>query len=177
MGFSLLPGAGRLPNAPAKGLVFIAGATASSATSVSINNCFSGAYNNYRAILTGSASGLVNLDMRFRTGGTDNTSATQSSQYLEAASSTVTGFRGSSLSYMNIGGIAATASVAVVDIYSPALAESTMFTAINGHTVATPSLNTLAGGFSGSTQFDGLTFYIASGTFTVSLTVYGYANP
>ena len=164
------------------GLVYITQATGSATNTLSINNCFTSTYQNYKVIITQSAiSSTVTMNIRFRVGGSDDTTA--NTQYMantatEAGGSSV--LAGANQAQLTLGfvGTASPNAGSVIDIFSPQVAARTWGTT---QRYEFDSVNYVAR--SGSfvkdevTSYDGLTLFAASAaTFTATVYVYGYRN-
>ena len=165
------------PATPASGLTLITSSTFSSVSSVSLpNSTFSSTYDNYYLTVnfsSGSASG--DSFIRFRTSGTDNSSASyfvtgqkisltpiqtligNSSQtsiagpYIEASSGTETNFSWT--------------------IFNPNLSAVTMMLMNSSTRSFTTDIR--SSGFNGTTVFDSLTLFPVSGTFSGTYRIYG----
>lgn len=161
------------------GLYFIASGTFSAVTSVSVNNCFSSTYRNYRIVIGELSHSTTSVNrIRMRVGGvdnsatawdyayrgiyatgaaTDNTNTTQTGLYVGDTNSTVTGV--SSFSF---------------DVYSPYMAQRTIFMGqiLNLYTAF---FSENGGGVHNVTSsFDGFTLYTSAGTISGNYQVYGY---
>ena len=171
-----------VPTGIQSALVYITQATPSAVTSVSINNCFTSAYENYRIVVNISTFSTADgrLTMRLRAGGVDT-----STNYLSQRG----GFSGAtSFANANVYGTdemyfasiitaAPRGCFATHDILSPQIASQTVMggtlgwlDVINGSTVAIAwNAQTTA------TSFDGFTL-LGTQAFTGTIRVYGYQN-
>jgi hypothetical protein len=141
-------------------------------------NTFTSTYNNYRIIFSKLiASGNVDTYMRLRAAGSDNTTSNYSWSYTGARSNNTTFSNGGAAqSFFNIG---STRSVEYggfsLDLYSP---QSTQFTGLtaqwNGGETSHSNFGTTGGCFTATTSFDSASFYLSSGTWTGSYSVFGY---
>jgi len=141
-------------------------------STVSVDNVFSSLYDNYRVLLTASASSASYIYARLRTGGTDNSSALYARQRLIAYGGSVSAV--SSLTDTRIEDMLhSNTSLNPYDFEfrGPAIAAVTSWTLAGGD-----SGNHVVGNgfFTTATQFDGITFYGPSGTITGSLTITGH---
>lgn len=159
-------------------MVLITTQTFSAATTVSVNNCFSTTYDNYR-ILVAVSSSTSNLNIRMRSSGTDNSSSNYYFNGPEMSTSSVTSpsaARSIGLQNYAITGIYGTGpGYASIDIYAPYLAQKTALTSsaiTNGDTDLFQRLMSML--MNVTTAYDGFTIYPASNTITGSLSVYGY---
>lgn len=162
-----------------QGLVHINTTTFSAVSSVSINDVFTSDYQNYKVLIKGiSSNNGVDTFIRYRTSGTDNSSATYQLQYIEYFNSTLGAFRANNQTNALIGLFDDDndANFISTEISSPNLAArttalSTAISANGGGFVRTPYTY-----FNNTTIFDGFTFYGSSGTLTGTIRVYGYRN-
>ena len=162
-----------VPASSPSGLAFIT-STAVSATSFSINNCFSATYNNYRIIYDFTVADQ-NMNMRLRVGGTDNSTANYDKQRFYCSGTTVQGQKVQAATnwtdYLGSTG----ASFWVMDIFNPFVAAKTAAWLENGYNNATdPAFNLGSLQQRESISFDGFT--ISGGnTMTGTCYVYGYS--
>ena len=160
------------------GLVLITSESFSAVSSVSVNNCFSGSYKNYRLLISGTSSGTgVDLRFRWRVGGSDNSTASSYvRQQLIAASTTVAASR-QTLDYGAFGQWSSTLiSTSSVDVFDVFAADQTGWLA---HTLSSENdagMYNYFGNHNQTTSYDGITLYPSSGTFTGTLRVYGYKD-
>ena len=168
------------PSGGGSGFTLITSSSFSGTTSHSVNNCFSSTYTNYRILWNFNAFGnepVVN--MRLRASGTDTSSTTYNrvrliGQLGSAASATADDTFWQ-LVYGDDG--QAYASSVSMDIYAPQAANRT--TAIWNFVGYSPNdmVGAYSGKQSGSTQFDGFTFYTDNSTnFSGTVRIYGYSN-
>jgi hypothetical protein len=161
------------------GLVYISSTTYSGSSAVSINNCFSSAYTNYRII--GShipSSSLVNFNMRLRASTTDqsgaNYQATNARLYNTNAQDSSSS--GATTMYFSNGGIASFPYAFAMDIYDPFGNTPTLVQhdAVNFEAAVAGVRWWAMGGYKANYSADGFTVYPTSGTWTGTITVYGY---
>ena len=164
---------------PRSGLVFVKSGTCSAlAGGLSIDDCFSATYNNYRIIVSGVCpASTTNFEARLRVSGTDATTA-YTSQFIRAVSTTVTGGAGTSDPASAMVGVVSTAeSIVSIDVAGPFLAQQTAFTATNG---VSSRLDFCSAIHSTATSYTGLSFFPdvnqPARTLTITARVYGYAN-
>lgn len=166
------------------GLVYIAKATLSAATTLNVNNCFSSSYENYRIIATGGVTSVAtggNVTMRMRASGTDNTTASAYNYYGLETGSTYAPISSAETSFfVGFGGFNTANSrwgSLCIDVLNPFGAQWTTIQAVGlGVTSGGAERGTLiAGSHRVATSYDGFTlFYPQSITLTVR--VYGYNN-
>ena len=152
--------------------------TFSGASSVSLNNIFSATYDFYRMIINVQPSTTLDLSMRYRTSGTDNTSASYNYEaFVARASNTSTSVSSATnqTSFIIAGTNSGSANAFAMDIYKPFNSDDFTKHSLLGHMHdSTSYIASFRGGvFGGSTSFDGLTIF-NGGTMTGSLVVYGY---
>lgn len=152
--------------AAAGGAVYIDKATPSAASSISINNCFTSAYDWYQIRFRLSvASGTPTLGIRLRASGTDNTS---SNYYDSTPTSTATS--------AIVAGLSTTEGWGVIDVFDPARAVATVLRSAYSIGVTGPAPSQYAASHNVSSAFDGFTLTPASSTITGTIRVYGYRN-
>jgi hypothetical protein len=149
----------------------------SAVTSLSLNGVFTSAYDNYLVVfgpIAGSTG--VNVFMRYRASGSDNSTASSYTYQLLQANSTFTNgaFR-ESQSYQRIADPSATQrSGYSYHIYGPYLAQPTAFRCTSIRDYSSATIDDWAGTHNQSTSYDGFTIYVASGNFTGTIHVFGY---
>lgn len=152
--------------------------TFASASTISVNGCFTSSYDNYRVMVTStSGSTSERLLIRMRASGTDNSGATaygfslvQSAtsgawinlDFSTGTSSLTCGYKNSTLR-----------SSESLDLYAPFLAEQTAIV-VSGQYGVIPFVG--GGSHNVSTSYDGFSLICATGDVTGSLRVYGYRN-
>ena len=160
------------------GLDLITTSTFSTVSSVSINNCFSSTYENYRIIVTGTNTVENLILMRLRGSSTDAAGSDYGTQSVNINSTTVSVDAVTSQTNLR-GGVFSTAFGGfTLDIYSPQLAQPTSFFAqsVNFVSGGTPRFLSYTSRHGLSTAYDGFSLIPASGTMTGTLRVYGYRN-
>jgi hypothetical protein len=167
------------------GLNLVNSTTFSAVSSQSLNSVFSATYDNYRIVISYTAAGAaspVQVKMRMRASGSDNTGTYYTANYYYY------GGTFTDLSYeTNAGFLAGYASnnttegpsLAVIDIMNPFAASPTVMQG-EGQTFLSNLGHSYAQRFSGTsfaaTSFDGFTLIPASSTITGKVRVYGYSN-
>jgi len=157
-------------------LVRITTQTFTTSAAVNIDSCFSTTYDNYIVKLNVNSSASSNaLQMRFRTGGTTNTTSNYGNSwtyngYGGGATGNLGSASGSNILYLQ--DITANPAVVNMDINNPFTSFNTMITYLgnqgNGYAV------TGAGQFATTTSFDGISIISAAGTITGTISIYGY---
>lgn len=166
------------------GLTQVANVSFTSASTVSVNNVFTSTYDNYVITVTGTSSADLDVAMRFRSSGTDTTSA----NYQSVAQRL---YVGPPLSTSNAGAVNATSignvfglgngrtSSATVNVFRPCTSDSwKTISATNAfnHSGVNALTASMSGTLNSTTVFDGFTFFVASGNITGTLKVYGLRN-
>jgi hypothetical protein len=147
----------------------------SSCATLSLNGVFSATYDNYMVAIRFDPSADVDIQMRLRASGTDNSTASSYvTQYIYATSTSVTSYRSSA------GTIAAflwgrnvQRNGATANFYGPYLAQPTAFRTVSVDDVSSASLIDVAGTHNQSTAYDGFTLTVNGGTFDGLVSVYG----
>lgn len=160
----------------ANGLVTFSGTV----SKIILNGVFTGTYSNYRVLVKIGQQDISSyLQMRFATGGTENTSASygfNGTQQIGAG--TVSGFYSSGVTSALLGNGAGDTTVSL-DIFNPYVAARTRYNATcGGYNAALGSWTTNGLFDNTSLLFDGLSFYPGTGSFsgTGTIQVYGYTN-
>ncbi len=158
------------------GLVLVNTTTFSAAASVSVNNCFTSAYKNYKILWDLDPTANVTTLLRLRASGADNTSANYwygiaVGNYATGGSTT--GASGQTSWQITSTDAGTSPSWGSMDLMGPQVAENSAYLGLTAYSQAAGSMS---GGFFNSAQFDGFTFFPQSGTITGSLRVYGYRN-
>lgn len=164
------------------GMVLVATQSFTSASSVSFNNIFTSAYDNYRVLVDLIGSTAQDLHLRYRTSGVDNTTSNYEMAVYRFFSTNSAGglFYGSAplAQLAKTDGTARTTSVDMT-IFGPQKNQFTRNSHLSMHPVSgtTGTSSAFGGhGFMDSTVFDGITIYPNTGTITGIVRVYGYRN-
>lgn len=152
--------------------------TFSASSGVSVNGCFSTAYENYRMILNITLKGTTaNTNFRFRVGGADNTASSYNwtaSYYL--ASNNFQSYRTTNANFAQVwSSIGQDKEQASMEVYSPNLVHTTAASMSGSHGAGDINWNGSLG-HATTTQFDGFTIYPSTGTLTGTIRIYGYNN-
>jgi hypothetical protein len=156
------------------GLVLVSSSTFSAQSTVSFNNVFSSAYDNYRVTVNLTPSTAADISFRFRTSGTDNTAASYNRQIVYGGYNNTTTANGASgataffISYASTTSINLTNSL---DVMNPNLSAISW---VSGFYTANNSGGLTVNNFGTTTVFDGFTIYPTAGTITGTIKVYGY---
>jgi hypothetical protein len=179
MGAKLASLSGVLGATQDRGLTFITSSTFSAASSVSVDGCFTAAYDNYRVMIrtTGGGTGTVQTYLRLRVAGVDSSAASYNAVNVYGYPNTAGAEGFNAATEIDLGtNDLSNASVRSLDFHSPALAAKTLITgtAAMYHGSVTWVSRAVAGGHSASTAYDGFTIYPLSSTLTGALFIYGY---
>ena len=161
------------------GLVLLNTTIFSASSSVSIDNCFSSTYQNYRFVLDldSASASATSMGFRLRTSGTDS-SASYSYYGFEpnALAATIYTFNSGSATKGAFGYQTSEGGLFTVDVANPFIARATSYT--SAYSVTSAGYATIGGWSAGShrvsTSYDGLSIIPASGTITGTIKVYGY---
>jgi hypothetical protein len=164
------------------GLVYITQATPSAVNSVSINDCFSSTYQNYRIIFTPTTSVGVNsyISLRYRVSSTDTTTGYKYVEINSDGSSVGTSVDGQGTTLMVVGYIDPTSKGMAywLEIQDPNQAQKTKcnIATQNYSAAGAYTIRNIGGAQADTTQFTGITFTTSGTSFTGTIRVYGYAN-
>jgi hypothetical protein len=161
------------------GLVLISAQTITAASSISFNNVFSSNYANYRVVVNANMTANNNLLCRLRASSIDATTLYNEQEFLYGGT-TIGGSRSTSGSHWNFVRIdyANLWNNACYDIFSPNLARITSGSGVQARNLNAANVSIMIQNIlhDSATQFDGLTFYVGSGTFSGEIRIYGYRN-
>ena len=160
------------------GLVCIASKTFTTTSSAQqIDSCFTSTYNNYLITFAGIGSGTSSefLRARFVDGTTPISTAIYHHSYAYSGSTAMTVAYQGAQSNNIIGFVGDTAGSMVWNIYNPQVATTTT----GNSSYMTSATNDFVNGNNGqmvlaSTQFEGIYMYPNAGTWSGTITVYGY---
>jgi hypothetical protein len=163
------------------GLSLVATTTATAASTVSINNCFTSTYDNYRIVINGVGSTTATvLEMRLRASSVDLTSATYRFARTDLQGAVTPGgttsTTGTSFATMFVD--STYRNGVSFDVYAPAIAAATSMAGI-GVRGDGPAAMAVAGVNTSALAYDGLTLFVGTGSFTTAtngIKVYGYRN-
>tara|TARA_R110000868_G_scaffold270435_1_gene529742 strand:- start:57 stop:617 length:561 start_codon:yes stop_codon:yes gene_type:complete len=160
------------------GLAYITSATATSGTSLSVNNCFTSSFSAYRIVISrATLGGVTGLSMRMRASGTDTTTGYYSIRngfdYTTVVATTVGLSNGGNWDLPLIADT--TNASCVIDVYNPQAAFKTMISG-QGADARTTGLGSLTSGgmLDNTTSYDGFTVFSAQTITNITLAVFGY---
>ena len=176
----------RAKTVSAGGLVYLTGATFTTATSVSLpNSTFTSTYANYRFILSLSAvTADSDFTLRFRAGGSDDTTSNYDTAFLglrnDGTASNSTAAAGSSILVGESDATAGNMYTLVLDVIQPQLSVPTNVYGTYyflDKAVTARFMRVGVGGFRNTTAFDALSFISSTASsLSGNYRVYGYAN-
>jgi hypothetical protein len=168
------------------GLTLISTTSFSAVASQSINSVFTSTYDNYKVVINADSSATnVSMSWRMRASGTDNTSSNYVYQQgVATGSNTIAGesSQASPVTAWPFWGSGGITSVSTWEIYSPFETQNTGMTGLSYYIDSSTGANNnhvgfyRAGATTVTTSYDGFTFFVASGTMTGKVSVYGYAK-
>jgi hypothetical protein len=163
-----------------QGLTLINTTSFSGVSSQSINDVFSATYTNYQVLIEFRPSANAAIDLRFRVAGADNSTSNYSNALYNYTSSGGGGGQtaDNAVSYARVdAGFTGTDGVTFLTIFNPfATQKTSIITRTEGFGSSNPILTTSFGGnvFNATTSFTGFSLIRSSGTFTGSVSVYGF---
>jgi hypothetical protein len=148
-------------------------------TTVSINDVFSATYDNYKILFSGTGSTGENIRIRMRVSGSDDSSNVYVEQGIQATSTSMNSGRSTSTSFgsqYSTGFLSTTFSGGPnIELRNPFLVQQTT---LYGQGVYDPHTNIrqmfAVASHQSATSYTGFTFFVATGTMTGSVSVYGY---
>ena len=163
----------------ASALTLLNTTTFSAVASQSINDVFSATYDNYKIVLNATNTGGYSNAIRFRVGGSDNSTANYNWSQVARGSNqnTVEGFSGSNVTSGELGNQYPNANGQIIDVFNPFLADETLYTTmICSLSGSTQILRIIGGALNLTTSFTGFTIFPSSLTITGTVRVYGVQN-
>jgi hypothetical protein len=160
---------------PAPGMVKLSTVSFSAVSSVSLpTNTFTSTYDNYVIYLNWTMSAGSSINMRYRASGTDATSADYYFAGISTVhnSATISSQRGSGVTaYTSSTNMSTSRNALKVEVLDPQSANPSK--SIFQVATAGGFFETFGGVLSNSSQYDAVTFYPGSGTFTGTYSVFG----
>ena len=156
-----------------QGLVHINTTTFTAQSSVSIDSVFTSVYDYY--LLNYALVGTVDncLSLRLRVGGVDNSATNYDFQRDSTFAATASFSAQANQQQFNAGRSTTDSGVGVINLYNPALAQHTQIVTNAG---TSGQFTRITGVHDVSTAYDGFTIFVASGTITGTIRIYGYKN-
>jgi hypothetical protein len=157
------------------GLVLLNTTSFSGVASQSINDVFSTTYDNYKFIFNGTISSGLAINFRYRVAGADNSTANSYiNQALYIDGTTPTGSRVTSDKAV-LGDFATTFKNTITcEIFDPFLTVPTRIQSFNNWSYNNSTWQSWFGFHNQSTSYTGFSIFVASGTLTGTVSVYGY---
>jgi hypothetical protein len=154
--------------------------TFSGASSVSLNGCFTSAYQNYKVLVTITSVANGNIECRLRASGSDDSVATYNHGVFQYNSSNSSGGFAANTSlnrWIVTQGSSSLSPVSIsMDIFMPQETQRTSMSLLAQGSDGTNYNSYFGAGVkAATTSFDGITFIFSGGT-TGTLRVYGYKN-
>jgi len=143
-------------------------------SAVNVNDVFSSTYKNYKVFLNlATGSGAVNVQLRLRVSGADNTTTNYAYQRMILGATTFNNFRATGDAFGTICDANTSNSNQEITFFNPFESKLTYFYAFGAIDASSPSIQQWFNGFNATTSFTGFTVYPAGGTITGEVTVYG----
>jgi hypothetical protein len=161
---------------PSGGLVHINTTSFTAVASQSLDNVFTSTYDNYRLFADFSASTNIDITLRFRASGSDNSTSNYTSQLLFGNGSSASAERLTGQTSSRIGGATSGTRFTIdFSITNPNLAELKLLGgfAHNRYGGNGIIVSLLANGFNATTVFDGLSLICSTGNITGSISIFG----
>lgn len=164
--------------AASAGLTLVNTTAVSATATVNIDNCFSSAYDNYRIVFSGNGSSHNEISARYRTSGSTNSTSNYNWQYTARESTGAGTNSASNTDRIFLGLTGATKGSITIDVLEPFATTYTTCNSINSYmSVGTNNGLFISGTqFNATTSFDGISFYMSTGTITGTIKIYGYKN-
>ena len=165
----------------APALVFITSATAAAVNSLSVNNCFSATYQNYKIIYTQTAAtGSGVLTFRLRASGTNATTNYNSNRFYGNGSAAASSTNPQGTDEFYLGDTEGSFSYAAheVNLFRPFEAASTYITSLGTYNTSATDVTAFicSGQNTNSTSYDGFSLLTTGTNFSGNVRVYGIAN-
>ena len=146
-------------------------------SSISLNGCFTSTYDNYLIMFNSTSSAAGVLTARLRVGGTDASADDYNQQRTNSAATSVSGARATGQTSWLGSNFSTGLGVMTMNLFRPALAATTLILASSSRETNTNiDTDNWGLGHNLATAYDGVSFIMATGTITGTITVYGYAK-
>ena len=157
------------------GSVLVGSSTFTAQTSVALDNIFTADYRFYDYYLTATGSAGSTLSARLRTGSTDLSTSTYRVQTLISDGTSTISYTGGTLTLWELSNTRARMFFKHGTIINPFLADSTGFDYYGTDNISDGQLRVDQGVGNNTTasSYDGIRFFVASGTITGQLLIYG----
>ena len=155
------------------GLVFISTTSFTTVASQSFSNLFSSLFTNYLCVFDFESSADNFGSLQMRAGSTNETSANYRWQRLVGTGTTVSAASQTGQTSFDFGKNHSFTNGRTIHFFRPYVADDTAYF-VNGGTYE--YMTPYAGSLLTSTQYDGFTITASTGTYTGSMTCFGYRN-
>jgi hypothetical protein len=150
----------------------------SAAGTISVDNCFSSAYDYYKIYVNFTGDTTQNVDLRLRVGGSDNSSSNYSYEFSFLSGATNNAGRDASQTGFRMGTVftGGEEMFSEITLFNPFLSQNTGLQVLNTSNAGTSvQLQTFFGSHAVASSFDGFTLY-NGGNKTGKYRVYGFKN-
>ena len=164
--------------ASASGLVCVKAETAfTTASTINVNNVFSSTYTNYLLNIIFDASVELDVQLRLRVGGVDNSTANSyQRQTIEATGGSSTVIQTARDNYLLGAGNATAPSAIQAYLWQPFVAAKTPIMSNNQRSSNTTTIFISWAYHNQATSYDGFSLLTSTGTITGTYSVYGYSK-
>jgi hypothetical protein len=156
------------------GLQLISTKTFSAVSDVDFDNVFSNDYVQYKVVVDLSSAG-GEFRAQWRASGSDITASNYTEQYIYYRGTTISGARGTGDILYELGHISAN-DMLILEISNPFQTLYASLVLMGTQDAETASIGgyIAAHGYKATTSFDGIRFFPQSGTFSGTISIYGY---
>lgn len=152
--------------------------TFANVSSLSLNNAFTTNFANYKVIISGGCiASIINtaLRLQMRLAGVNSAANFYQNGSVQVGSATPAAYTTSNIAWLDLGAMTTNNYYsAVFEIQSPRVATKTLFQGLAaGYNSGIASFS-ITGLHDVATAYDGLTLYVAAGTFSGTIQVFGY---
>jgi hypothetical protein len=160
---------------PSSGLTLITTQSFSAASAVNVNDVFSTTYDHYKVIVSMSASTANQALGRLRVSGADNTTTNYNWQRLTVENTSVQGFSTTGSNLFEIADAKTNDGLFELNFSNPFLSKTTQIYSLSNPTT-TAHMWWRQTYFNATTSFTGFSINPSTGTFTGTLSVWGYSK-
>ena len=160
------------------GITLISTASFSAVSSISLAaSSFTATYRNYKLVVNATYSTSTNLRIRLRAAGADDTTSNYGIQNFSANNTTLSGARGTAMSYFDTQQANQNNVTGEIDFYNPQTVEISRMKYSYSNSQSSSEFICLGNGnFNATTSFDSATIFPSTGTITGTYSLYGYAK-
>ena len=147
----------------------------SGAGTYNFDNVFTSTYSNYRFIFNGKSSGNDYMNLQLRASGSNNSTANYQNYLNRWTGANASQLNQTQINSSTLGTLAGFVSI---DLYRPQKAVETQWYQISQgwNSASSVEVREYVGVFNGTNQFDGLRFFMDSGTVAGTIWIYGYGD-